>query len=74
VRAFVFGSVARGEATAQSDVDLLVEFEKGRTLLDLAGLHRELEEALGRPVDVTTPAALHPLLKDAILSERVPIL
>ena len=72
----VFGSAARGEDfdPVASDVDFLVEFEKGRTLLDLAGLHRELEETLGRRVDVTTPDALHPRLKATILSERVPIL
>ena len=74
VHAFVFGSVARGEATDKSDVDFLVEFEKGRTLLDLAGLHRELEEILGRSVDVVTPDALHPMLREDILKERVLIL
>jgi uncharacterized protein len=73
-RAFVFGSFARGDAKAGSDVDFLVEFEKGRTLLDLAGLHRELEEILGRAVDVVTPDALHPRLKEGILRELVPIL
>ena len=48
----VFGSVARGEATAQSDVDLLVEMEPGRTALDLSELILDLEDALGRRVDV----------------------
>jgi|SRR5579872_2623042 len=50
----VFGSVARGEAKPSSDLDLLVEFEKGRSLLDLAGLERELEELLGCKVDIGT--------------------
>lgn len=50
----VFGSVARGEAGATSDVDLLVDFEPGRSLLDLSGLVLDLEEALGRRVDVGT--------------------
>jgi uncharacterized protein len=74
VRASVFGSVARGEATEESDVDFLVEFEKGRTLLDLSGLRLDLSEALGCDVDVTTPGALHPEMRDQILSEVVQIL
>lgn len=74
VRASVFGSVARGEATPESDVDFLVEFEDGRTLLDLSGLRLDLCEALGRDVDVVTPRALHPELKDHILSEVLRIL
>ena len=74
VRASVFGSVARGEATAESDVDFLVEFEKGRTLLDLSGLRLDLAEILGCDVDVTTPKSLHPALRDQILSEGIEIL
>jgi len=74
VRASLFGSMARGEATAESDVDFLVEFEEGRTLLDLAGLRLDLREVLQREVDVATPNSLHPQLRDRILSERVRIL
>jgi len=74
VRAGVFGSVARGQATAESDVDFLVEFEKGRTLLDLSGLRLELRDALGRDVDVATPSSLHPEMKDEILSDLIRIL
>ena len=74
VRAGVFGSVARGEASETSDVDLLVEFEKGRTLLDLSGLRLDLQEALGREVDVATPRSLHPKLRERILGELVPII
>ena len=74
VRAGVFGSVARGEETDGSDIDFLVELEKGRTLLDLSGLRLDLAEILGREVDVVTPNALHPRLKDRILDELVPIL
>ncbi len=74
VRASVFGSVARGDATAESDVDFLVEFEDGRTLLDLSGLRLDLTEILERDVDVTTPNALHPQLRDQILSELLHIL
>ena len=51
-RVCVFGSVARGDARPDSDVDFLVEFEPGRTVLDLSGLILDLEEALGRRVDV----------------------
>lgn len=74
VRAGVFGSLARGEGTPQSDVDFLVEFEKGRTLLDLSGLRLDLREALDRDVDVATPNSLHPEMKDQILSDLVRIL
>lgn len=74
VRASLFGSVARGESTEKSDVDFLVEFEHGRTLLDLAGLQLDLQELLGRDVDVATPASLHPALKARIFEERVQIL
>lgn len=55
---WVFGSVARGEQDAQSDVDLLVDIEAGRGLFDLAGLVTELEDLLGCPVNVVERAAL----------------
>ena len=74
VRAGVFGSFARGEATGSSDVDFLVEFEPGRTLLDLAGLRLDLCDALGREVDVATQGSLHPGLRERILREVVPVL
>lgn len=60
--------------TEQSDVDLLVEFEGRKSLLDIAGLKIELEDALGRKVDVVTYRSLHPLLRERILGEQVPIL
>lgn len=74
VSAGIFGSTARGEAMADSDVDFLVEFEHGRTLIDLAGLRLDLAEMLGRNVDVATPQSLHPEIRDRILCELVPIL
>ena len=74
VRAGVFGSVARGEDTPESDVDFLVEFEEGRTLLDLSGLRLDLIDLLDRDVDVATPSSLHPRLRDQILAEVVPLL
>ncbi|HBC46345.1 MAG TPA: hypothetical protein DEO84_02100 [candidate division Zixibacteria bacterium] len=72
-RAALFGSVVREEATQESDIDILVEFEPGRSLLDLAGLKLELEKLLGRSVDVVTYRSIHPLLKDRILREQVVI-
>lgn len=74
VRAGVFGSVARGEAGEDSDVDFLVELEKGRSLVDLAGLRLDLRDVLDREVDVATPSSLHPKLRERILRELVPLL
>jgi predicted nucleotidyltransferase len=65
----VFGSVARGEAVKDSDVDLLVEFAKRKSLLALVKLERELSEALGRKVDIVTEAAISPYLRDGIFNE-----
>jgi uncharacterized protein len=73
VRAGIFGSYARGEESATSDIDFLVEFEEGRTLLDLSGLRLDLCEVLG-DVDVATPGSLHPKLRNRIVRELVPIL
>jgi predicted nucleotidyltransferase len=68
---FVFGSVARGEATSQSDIDLLVDFEEAPTLFEFARLQRALSEELGHRVDLVSRAALKPLLRERILSEAV---
>jgi predicted nucleotidyltransferase len=65
----VFGSVARGEDQADSDVDLLVEMEDDRSLLDLVGLEQELEELLKRGVDVLTDVSIHPALRSRITAE-----
>jgi hypothetical protein len=65
----VFGSIARGEAGAESDVDFLVELEPGRTLLDQAALIQDLEELLGCNVDVVEPEALHWYIRDRVLAE-----
>lgn len=70
IRASLFGSTVRGEATEESDVDLLVEFEGKKSLLDLARLEIELEEMLGKKIDILTYKSLHPLLKDKILNEQ----
>jgi predicted nucleotidyltransferase len=69
----VFGSVARGEADAQSDIDFLVDLEAGRSLLDLGGLQYELEALFHRPVDVVTERGLKPRIRDRILREAVPV-
>jgi predicted nucleotidyltransferase len=67
----VFGSVARGEARDNSDIDFLVEMETGRNLLDRVGLKQDLEELLGRKVDVAKISNLHNLIKDKVLQEAV---
>lgn len=69
----VFGSVARGDATRSSDVDLLVDLEPGRSLLDLGGLLMDLAELLGAEVDVVTEAGLKPRVRDRVLAEAVPL-
>ena len=73
-RASLFGSVVSGEVTKRSDIDLLVELPKKASLLDLAGLKIDLEEKLGKRVDVLTYNSLHPLLRDKILSSQKIIL
>ena len=73
-RASLFGSVARGDDTSKSDVDILVEMPEDASLLELAGLKIDLEEALSRDVDVLTYDSLHPLLRDRILREQKRIL
>ncbi len=67
----VFGSMATNQATASSDVDFLVEMEKGKSAFALGGLLKDLEDLLGRQVDMTTPNALHPAIRGKILSETV---
>lgn len=70
----VFGSIVRGEAREDSDIDILVEIEGRMSLLDFAGLKLELEEALGRKVDLGEYSVIKPIIKEQILSEEVPIL
>jgi hypothetical protein len=67
----VFGSVARGEARADSDVDFLVDFSKPHTLFTLAGLKVALQDLLGCDVDVGTPDSLRDRVRDEVLAEAV---
>ena len=68
-----FGSLARGEATADSDIDLLVDLKPGHTLLDLAAFRREAGEILGLPVDVATADMLKDRIRDEVLGEALPL-
>ena len=67
----VFGSVARGDQRHNSDIDLLVEFEPGRSLLDLTGLWLDLETVLGRKVDVVSSRGLKPRLSAEVMRDAV---
>jgi len=67
----VFGSVARGEADSKSDIDLLVDMEPGRSLLDLSGLLIDLEDLLGCNVDVVTEKGLRDRIRERVLREAV---
>ena len=69
----VFGSVAKGTADERSDIDFLVDLSPDRSLLDLGGLLYELQQLLGRPVDVITAAGLRPRIRNRVLKEAVPI-
>lgn len=68
-----FGSLARSEADAGSDIDLLVDLKPGHTLLDLAAFRREAREILDLPVDVATADMLKDRIRDEVLSEAVPL-
>ncbi len=69
----VFGSASRNEADESSDLDILVSFERGCTLIDLVAFNDELENLLGLKVQVVTEGGISPYLKDRILAEAVPI-
>ena len=69
----VFGSVARGEASSTSDLDLLVQMDSGRSLLDVIALSQELESVLHCHVDILTDEGLSPYLAQRIHAEAVPL-
>jgi len=67
----VFGSRVRGTARPDSDVDILVKLEAGRSLLDLIAIKQDLEDLLGCKVDVVTEAAISPYIREQVLNEAV---
>lgn len=69
----VFGSVARGEESQESDIDFLMTFRKGTTLFDRGGLVFELGEYLGCDVDVVSDKAVHPLIRDDVYYSAIPL-
>jgi hypothetical protein len=69
----VFGSVARGDARPDSDVDILVDMEPGRSLFDLGGLLSELQTLLDVDVDVVTEKGLRPRIRAQVMREAVPL-
>jgi uncharacterized protein len=69
----VFGSVARGDSNQSSDVDLLVQFEPGRSLFDHGGLLMDLRDLLGVKVDIISEAGLHGRWRDYLQEEGVPL-
>lgn len=69
----IFGSVARGEAGPDSDLDILVEMKPGTSLMDHIALMQDLEDLLGRKVDVVSDKALHWYIRDQVLAEATPL-
>ena len=69
----IFGSVARGQAGPESDIDFLIDMEPGRTLFDLGGFLYELRELLGIPVDVVPEKGLREHVKSNVIREAVPL-
>jgi uncharacterized protein len=69
----IFGSVARGEATADSDIDFLMDIQAGRSLLNRIALIQDLEDLLGCKVDVAKPEILHESIREQVLKEAVPL-
>ena len=70
-RVRLFGSAARGEAGPNSDVDVLVNMEPGRSLLDIIAIKQDLEDLLGREVHVVTEASVSPYIRDEVLKEAI---
>lgn len=69
----VFGSVARGEDDARSDIDFLVDMEPGRTLFDLGGLLMDLQDLIGQRVDVVTERGLRARIRERVIREAIPL-
>ncbi len=73
-RAALFGSYVSGEAKGNSDIDILVDLPKGKSLFDFVGIQQKLEEALGRKVDLVEYSTIKPRLKPYILGNQVSLL
>jgi len=69
----LFGSAARGEDSPESDIDLLIDVVGKTTSWFPSGMALELQDLLGRPVDVLTERSLHPILRDRVLHEAIPL-
>ncbi len=69
----IFGSLARGEAREDSDIDFLVDVEPGRSLFDLGGLLMDLQNLLAQKVDIVTEKGLRPRIRDRVLKEALPL-
>ena len=69
----IFGSVARGDDRPDSDLDLLIDLEAGRSLLDLIGFQQDVEDLLGRKVDVHTLPSISRYFREDVLAEAVPL-
>ncbi len=67
----IFGSLARGQARPDSDIDILIKLDPERSLLDIIAIKQDLEDLLGRQVDVVTEAAISPYIRDQVLKEAV---
>jgi predicted nucleotidyltransferase len=70
---FIFGSYATGEAHEESDIDLLVEFQGNSDLLDIVGLKLDLEEWLGKKVDIVTRNSISPYIRDKVVDQAIPL-
>lgn len=70
LKAAIFGSFARGENKKTSDVDFLIKMKRNASLFDLGGLQMDLQEKLGRKVDVVTYNSVHPMLKEQIMKDQ----
>ena len=73
-KASLFGSIVRGEAKDDSDIDILVDLPKSKGLFDFVGIKLKLEQALGRKVDLVEYSTIKPRLKHSILSNQLPLI
>ncbi len=69
----VFGSMVRGDAESDSDVDLLADLDINTSLLDRIAITQEIEDLLGRKIDLVTPDKLHRVIKDRVMKESIPL-